>query len=221
MEPLPSNNEYPRFGRSTLDQTHAPYAIVMQLQQLGLSEWAGTVLSWLGRYDGLEEHLHIDSNQATTMRDALMRFAIETPKPEAGTTLAPQALRELKAAIVEDLLQLDFVRTIAYWGPLFEKRIVWNPLEMSWLGFLDILPISDDREGEECLMVITKEEADPAHLQAIHDLLMSGPAPENSTDTGPGPAPLPQAPPSPHVPHVPHVPRAPQPGRASDGQADH
>lgn len=203
MEPLPSNKEYPRFGRSTLDHAHAPYAIVLQLQQLGLGDWAGTLLGWLSRYDGLEEHLHLASNQAITTRDTLMRFAIETPKPEPGTTLTPQALHELKAAIVEDLLQLDFVRTIAYWGPLFEKRIVWNPLELSWLGFLDMLPISDEREGEECLMVITKEDADPAHLQAIHDLLMAGSAPGDRTDAGAAPA------------------HAPQPGRASDGQTDH
>jgi hypothetical protein len=198
MEPVSPSKEYPRFGRSTLDHAHAPYAIVMQLQQLGLSEWAGTLLGWLGRYDGLEEHLHVESNQACATRDLLMRFAIEAPKLDAGTTPSPQALHERKAAIVEELLQLDFVRTIAYWGPLFVKRIVWDPMEHSWLGFLDLLPISDQPEGDECLMVITKDEADPVQLEAIHELLMGSQVDGLARDAVP----------------------APQPGHASDGQAD-
>jgi hypothetical protein len=199
MEPVSPSKEYPRFGRSTLDHAHAPYAIVMQLHQLGLSEWAGTLLGWLGRYDGLEEHLHVESDQACATRDVLMRFAIEAPKLDAGKTLSSQALHERKAAIVEELLQLDFVRTIAYWGPLLEQRIVWNPLEHSWLSFLDLLPISDEHDGDECLMVITKEEGDPEQLQAIHALLMGIHSADQTPDAVP----------------------APQPGRAGDGQADH
>lgn len=182
MEPQPPCKEYPRFGRDALDHAHAPYAIVMLLQQMGLAAWSPVLLGWLGRYDGLEEHLHLDEDPARCARDVLMRHAIQAVPADAGRSLSPEALRERKALIVQDLLELVFMRCKAYWGPFLVRRVVWNPLEQPWMAFLDGLPhFDDEHDGEESLHVLIGTTVDPEHRQLVHDLLM-GVATERARD---------------------------------------
>lgn len=183
MEPQAPYKEFPRFGRDSLDHAHAPYAIVMLLQQIGLSAWTAVLLGWLGRYDGLEEHLHQEEDPACCIRDVLMRHAIQVGPIDAAGAPTPAALRERKRKIVLDLLQLDFIRCKAYWGPFLVRTMVWSPLEQSWMGFLDRVPHHDDAEYDEdkSMHVWLGEKADPDFQQNVHDLLM-GIASEHQRD---------------------------------------
>lgn len=182
MEPQAPCKEFPRFGRDSLDHAHAPYAIVILLQQIGLSAWTSVLLGWLGRYDGLEEHLHLEEDPARCVRDVLMRHAIQTAPNDKGRAPLPASLLERKAAIVQDLLQLAFVRSRAYWGPFLVRKRIWNPLEQPWMAFLDELPHFDDKhDGDESLHVLIGSEADPDQQQLVHDLLM-GIASEHERD---------------------------------------
>jgi hypothetical protein len=172
MEPQPPLKDYPRFGRDALDHPHAPYAIVLLLQQLGLSDWTSILLGWLGRYDGVEEYLHLEEDPACRTRDVLMRHAVEAAAADAQHPPSQEVLQSRKTRIVHDLLQLDFLRCTAYWGPLLVKTMPWKPLEQSWMSFLDQVPPHDEHDGEEGMHVWLSDEADPKYVARVRDLLM-------------------------------------------------
>ena len=175
MEPPSPVKEYPRFGREPLDHAHAPYAIVLLLQRIDVPEWTPTLLAWLGRYDGLEEHLHEEDDPACCTRDVLMRHALHWAGSAQAGVLSAEHKHARIERIVQDLLQLTFVRATAYWGQLMGERLTWRPLAQPWMSFLDVVPSCDERgDGDEGLYVWTREPADAAQMRAIHALLMSG-----------------------------------------------
>lgn len=175
MEPPAPLKDYPRFGREPLDHAHAPYVIVLLLQRIEVPEWAPTLLAWLGRYDGLEEHLHHEDDPACCTRDVLMQHAMQCPATASASPLSPEQKHARIELVVQDLLQLSFVRAAAYWGQLMGERTTWHPLAQPWMSFLEIVPSTEERgDRDEGLHVWTRESADAAQLKATRALLMSG-----------------------------------------------
>lgn len=172
MEPLHHSKAYPAFGRTVLDHAHAAYSVVMLLQRLGLSSWTERLLTWLASYDGLEEHL--DCDPACSTRDVLFQHAVTCP-PVREVRLRPPDVARRKSAIVDDLVALDFIRCRAYWGPFLVKCRSWNPLEQTWLNFLETGPEWDD--GEIGLHIWTQLNGVPEHLPAIRRFLLGPDAP--------------------------------------------
>jgi len=176
MEPVHPPKEYPWWGRGELDHAHAPYMIVRSLQRLGLSDWAGTLLDWLGRYDGIEEHLHADLDPPACVRDVLAEHADHWPALAPGHSLQSAERRARIEAIVEDILQLEFLTSRAYWGPWLVKKIVWDPLQEHWMWFLQYGPDFDAMrhldEDRDVLQVWTRFSEDPEFLQATRRVLL-------------------------------------------------
>ena len=174
MEPEAPRKEYPRFGRDSLDHAHAPYAIVLLLVQLDLAHWSSVLLGWLSRYDGVEEYLHVEEHPARCTRDLLMRHVMQRGAPSTTPSPSRKTLRERQKRIVLDLLQLDFLRVKAYWGPVGVKDIVWCPLEQSWMAFLDRVPHHDDAQYDErkSVEVWLGDDADPHYQHLVYELLM-------------------------------------------------
>jgi hypothetical protein len=175
MEPPSLEQEYPRFGREPLDHAHAPYAIVLLLQRICVPEWAPTLLAWLGRYDGLEEHLQQEEDPACCTRDVLMQHAMQCSAAGSTDVLSPEQKHARIELVVQDLLQLSFVRATAYWGRLMGERTTWQPLAQPWMSFLDIVPSTEERgDRDEGLYVWTRDAADATQLKATRALLMAG-----------------------------------------------
>jgi hypothetical protein len=180
MEPLHHSKAFPALGRTVLDHAHASYCVVLLLQPLGLSSWSERLLTWLGSYDGLEEHL--DCDPACSTRDVLFQHAVACP-PVRGIHLRPAAVARRKAAIVDDLLALDFLRCRAYWGPFLDQRRAWNPLEQTWLSFLETGP--EWHDGETGLHIWTQLNGVPEHVPAIRRFLLGADAPHRGCSHAP------------------------------------
>jgi len=50
------------------------------LQQLGLESWTARLLSWLGRFEGLERHLEEDCDPVLCVRQILRLISREAPE---------------------------------------------------------------------------------------------------------------------------------------------
>jgi hypothetical protein len=167
MEPLHHTDAYPAFGRTPLDHSHAPYCVVMLLQRLGLSCWTGRVLTWLASYDGLEQHL--DCDPACSTRDVLFHHVLTQAPVPAGPLSAADIARR-KRSIVDDLLTLEFLRCRAYWGPFLVKRLAWEPLQQTWLNFLEAGPEWPDADNG--LHIWTQHRGGPDHRRAVRVFLL-------------------------------------------------
>jgi hypothetical protein len=166
--PAPPYDDYPFYGRYSSDHAHAPFVIVNSLIQLGLSEWSGTLLHWLGHYDGLEEHLSSDGNYpdyrldpVLSVRDVLIKHAGSC---SSSQRLSTAQQRERIESIVDDLLKLEFVNTHACWGT--NHPDVWRPLTDHWLAFIERGPdlyalrqMEDDVDGQWLLNVMIRTTA--------------------------------------------------------------
>jgi hypothetical protein len=180
MEPASPYDEYPFFGRHANDHAHAPYVIVRSLIGLGLADWSATLLGWLGRYDGIEQHLGDDYepdprfDPAVCVRDVLIRHAAIWPSLALGKSLTPDQRRQRIAAITLDLLELEFVGANAAWyGP---RRAIWNPLGQDWLRFIEMGPdlaeLRQMAEGEGLLDAWINPESARYSRAAIRRLLL-------------------------------------------------
>ncbi len=167
--------DYPQLGRDEMDHAHAVFSIARSLDQLGLSAWLPTLIQWLGQYDGLETMLEDQYDPAICVRQVMLQHVVQhaMESPRAGDAADASAL---KRAIVRDLLQLDFVCYCAYFGEPQKPRLIWRPLEPSWLRF------REGREGEEQLCGWYSENVQPYLNQLSTFLLSDGPgsAPESA-----------------------------------------
>ncbi|MDR0480097.1 MAG: hypothetical protein LBH31_09930 [Burkholderiaceae bacterium] len=177
--------EIPYCGRYEMDHAHAPYMIVRSLLNLGLADWTVALLHWLGRYDGLEEHLEDGFmpdprlDPACCVRDVLLEHVARWPKLELGECLALNQRQERIGLIIDDLLKLEFVASAAYWGRPHKPasgRVVWNSLQDDWLWFIQLGPdfaAIRDIEGDdyEHLVVTRDKKTDtPIQMQIRHML---------------------------------------------------
>jgi hypothetical protein len=137
-------DNYPYCGRFVDDHAHAPFVIARSLVQLGLGEWTSTLLNWLGRFDGVEEHLGEGFEQpdyrldpVMCVRDVLLSHLVRYPPLDASACLTPEQRRERIEAIVSELLKLEFVGAKANWRG---KERPWNSLGEDWLLFIELGP---------------------------------------------------------------------------------
>lgn len=165
-EPLQPNMAYPHFGRDELDHAHAVYSIARSLEQLGLADWLPVIVRWLGHYDGIERWLEDEFDPAIAVRQTLVRHA--ATQGHADSTLSCAQAGALKQAIVEDLLELDFVRYRADWGPYPKGRLRWDPLHQSWLSFLTLGEASEN-------LSLWPSEQNSAYRQELAVFLLMGP----------------------------------------------
>lgn len=168
----------PFFGREVGDHANAPFVMLRSLTHLGLADWAATLMTWLGRYDGLEQHLHRDCDPIRCVRDVLTQLCEGTPRRSAASPLSGQERRSLVERITHQLLQLTFLRVRAHWGPWGVKKVVWDPMGMDFLAFLALGP--DSRQLRDVLLadkldalqVWTKSADDPSHEAMIRRILL-------------------------------------------------
>ncbi|MFP5477072.1 MAG: hypothetical protein ACLGJD_25810 [Gammaproteobacteria bacterium] len=172
------DDDYPFFGREVGDHGNAPFVILRCLAHLGLSDWATTLMHWLGRYDGLEQHLHREYDPARNVRDVLTQLCVSFPRREVTQPLSAQERRLLIEAITHQLLQLTFLRVRAHWGPWGVKKVIWDPLAMDFLAFLALGPDSRqlrnacESDKLDALQVWTKSLDDPRHEAMIRHILL-------------------------------------------------
>ncbi|MFE1574121.1 hypothetical protein ACFIQG_20280 [Comamonas odontotermitis] len=101
--------QFPHYGRDASDHSHAVYSIIGHLAALGLTDWVPRLTMWLSRYDGLELYAEDEEDPHLCVRQVLANHC-------ARVLDQGKQNETLKAQIVEDLLQLTFVRYRAHWG---------------------------------------------------------------------------------------------------------
>jgi hypothetical protein len=180
-------DEYPYFGRHAGDHAHAPFVIVRCLIRLGLADWSATLLDWLARYDGLEQHLGNDFRYETrfdpfiAVRDVLLQHVTGWPESDSVWRLTPVRRRQRIEAIIDDLLELQFVGANAFWGG--KQRSVWDPFTQDWLQFIELGPDlaelrhmgeNQDHNGEGLLDAWSSPETARRSRPAIRRMLLAG-----------------------------------------------
>lgn len=140
-QPMP-DPAFPHFGRDALDRNHAVYSIIEHLATLGLSDWVPHLTQWLAHYDGLEMYAEDEEDPQLCVRQILQNHCDSLKQKGEGTSnnlVSAEDAQALKARIVGDILNLNFVRYRAHWGrdlvPDAASR-QWDPLKMSWFDFL-------------------------------------------------------------------------------------
>ncbi|MDH0513847.1 hypothetical protein [Comamonas terrigena] len=136
--PVRPDPNFPYLGRDPMDRGCAVFAIVQAMYVLGLASKTSTLLQWLGRFEGLEQHLEEYQDPVQCVRQVLLQFQAALPASSAARTGDWPML-------VSAILSLDFVHMQSAWsrGEGAKPRIFWNPLHQSWLNFL-----GEGQEGE-------------------------------------------------------------------------
>lgn len=154
--------------RSVLDHGHAVFAISAYLRALSLHEWTERFLSWIGRYDGLERYIEPAEEPFLAVRALLLRFVVEVRDWLSHGPLEA-AVRALKERIVDELLQLDFVRYHAFWDsdpvPSGAAR-VWQPMQDGWLDFME------QRRAGDVLWIWQRAQPNPSG-EALRSYLLA------------------------------------------------
>ena len=135
--PVRPDPDFPFLGRDPMDRGCAVFAIVQTMFVLGLASKTSTLLQWLGRFEGLEQHLEEFQDPVQCVRQVLLQFRAAVPASRDGQLhVQPGDWPRIVAAI----LSQDFVQMQSAWsrGEGAKPRIFWNPLEQSWLNFLSI-----------------------------------------------------------------------------------
>lgn len=124
----------PFLGRDPLDRGCAIFAIAESLQQLGLAHKTNLLLRWLGRFEGLEQHLEDDSDPVVSVRLILLQHVADQPAIEHVS----QAQQERNwHKLVLQIMAQPFVQTCGDWGrDGITSRIKWDPLQHSFMDFL-------------------------------------------------------------------------------------
>lgn len=140
--PVRPDPDFPFLGRDPLDRGCAVFAIVQTMFALGLAAKTSTLLQWLGRFEGLEQHLEEYQDPVQCVREVLLQFRADLPASNVGQLhVRPGDWPRIVAAI----LSQDFVHMQSAWSKRegAKPRIFWNPLVQGWLAFL-----GDGLEGE-------------------------------------------------------------------------
>lgn len=132
--PVRPSQEHPFLGRDPLDHGCAIFTVIESLQQLGLEGRTARLLSWLGRFEGLERHLEDDSDPVLSVRQILLRHVADQPRSE----VAQQGLADATwHSIVHTIVAQPFVQVCCDWSmDGLRPRIRWDPIEHSFLQFL-------------------------------------------------------------------------------------
>lgn len=128
------NADWPHWGRDAMDHGHAIFAVAAYLRALGLAQRVDRFIQWLAHYDGFERYVDEGQDPCICVRDVLARHAIQASRTAASCQ------QQLLWQIVQDILQLDFLRYRAFWGKgaLCDGNArVWNPLKQTWLSFIE------------------------------------------------------------------------------------
>lgn len=165
----------PAPGRSVSDRSHAIFAIQAYLQALGLHGWIDRFIQWLGRYDGLEQYVEPEDEPLICVRNVLHRHVCEVRKwvsEKRSCSVAADLLQQLKRRIVDDLLELNFVRYAAFLGnePVPDgRRPRWQPLRQGWLEFMEV------RQAGEQLWIWQRSDGPNPSRAALRDYLLHEP----------------------------------------------
>lgn len=147
-----------------MDRGCAVFTIVESLQALGLGGRAASLLSWLGRFEGLEQHLEEEADPVLCVRKTLLRHVVDQP---AGRRRTECQREESWHNIVCELMGQPFLHACIDWSvDGLRPRISWNPLEQKFLEFLGLgLP------GEE-LSAWTPTDGTPNRARECAQLLL-------------------------------------------------
>lgn len=148
-----------------MDHGCAIFVIVESLQQLGLESRASMLLSWLGRFEGLERHLEEEADPVLCVRQTLLQHVVDMPTGGARKTQGE--LDDTWHNIVCSILRQSFLHACIDWSvDGLKPRIRWDPLEQTFLEFLALgLP------GEE-LSVWTPTSGTPKRARQCAQLLL-------------------------------------------------
>lgn len=151
-------------SRDKLDRTHAAFTIIESLRTLNLAAWSSTLMSWLGRFDGIELHIHEDCDPLPCVRQILLGHVAD--KGWGGKGWQGDVML-LQARIIDDLVALDFVHHRAYWSAHPPKpRREFDPLETTWLEFMTL------GQPDEDLCVWRPERGNPALSNLCRQMLL-------------------------------------------------
>lgn len=130
--PVRPDPNFPYLGRDPMDRGCAVFAIVQAMFVLDLASKTSTLLQWLGRFEGLEQHLEEYQDPVQCVRQVLLQFLAGLPTSSAARTGG-------WPMIVSSILSLEFVHMHSAWsrGEGTKPRIYWNPLHQNWLSFLE------------------------------------------------------------------------------------
>lgn len=147
-----------------MDRGCAIFTIVESLQQLGLESHAAALLSWLGRFEGMEGHLEDDADPILCVRQALLQHVVDQP---AGRRRTQDQLDATWHDIVCTLMRQPFLHACVDWSTDgLRSRILWNPMEQKFMEFLGMgLP------GEE-LSLWTPTRGTPKRARECAQLLL-------------------------------------------------
>lgn len=141
--------------RDQLDARHSAYLVVEQLRVLQLQAWAPRVMDFLRHYDGLEPmmdprdqepvvfvrqaifgevaHLRHDRHDARAVQCRLAHALADAPFASYGACFKLQGTA-----------RTNTVASAAACAHPAPPRIVWRPLEQTWLEFLESGPSEAD-----------------------------------------------------------------------------
>lgn len=161
--PVRASDDPPYLGRDPLDHGCSIFAIVQSLQQLCLGHKAATLLCWLGRFEGLEQHLEDDADPVLCVCKILLQHVADQPVARRRPSSQPA---DIWHSIVMQILAQPFVHTCSDWSSDgLKSRIRWNPLAQSFMDFLAMgLP------GEE-LSVWSPTQSKPERVEQSAKLL--------------------------------------------------
>ncbi|WP_126312662.1 hypothetical protein [Delftia acidovorans] len=140
--PVRPSQEHPFLGRDPLDHGCAIFTVIESLQQLGLESWTARLLSWLGRFEGLERHLEEDCDPVLCVRQILLRHVADQPRG-AGEQ---KGLADVTwHSIVHTIVAQPFVQVCCDWSiDGLRPRIRWDPIEHTFLQFLALGHADED-----------------------------------------------------------------------------
>lgn len=157
--PVRPSQEHPFLGRDPLDHGCAIFTVIEFLQQLGLESWTARLLSWLGRFEGLERHLEEDCDPVLCVRQILLRHVADQPRG-AGDQ------KGVADVTWHTIVAQPFVQVCCDWSiDGLRPRIRWDPIEHTFLQFLAL------GHAEEDLSVWTPASGMPCRARKCASLL--------------------------------------------------
>ena len=159
-----ANSDPPFLGRDPLDRGCSIFAIADSLQLLGLASKTNPLMRWMGRFEGLEQHLEEELDPILSVRSILLQLVADHPKmPHVPK---PQQEKNWHGFVMRVVAQ-SFVHTCGDWGrDGIASRIKWDPLQQSFMDFLAL-----GQPGEE-LSIWTPTDGKSARAQHFARILL-------------------------------------------------
>lgn len=112
-------------ARRRSDRAHAIFSIIRGLEAIGLATWSHPLLTFLGRYDGLEEFAWED-DPIPALQELVEGYVA------SGTKI-------LSGVVAADIVTFQILHYRAAWfrSGEVEACSVWNPLETDFLEFIE------------------------------------------------------------------------------------